>query len=404
MRRSVVANLPLATVAMAMTINFVSYLDRVCMSVAGPFIRKEFGFTATQLGWVFGIFSLSYALMQAPWGMLADRLDGRKIVAPAMLGWSAFTALTATTYSLPSLIGVRFTFGALEAGLAPAMAAIFRETVPARSRSTAFGLFLSGGRLGGAFAPALTAAIVLWQGWRAPFFIFAGVGVAATLAWSLIVRPANHYPVRKSSAATWRELVTWPVAALLLTAFGYTLMWQFYATWFPTYLVERFDYSVSQAATYASLPFLFGMAGNWAGGYLIDRISISLGAHVGRTLAGCTALFASGAVFAIGAHDSSPIRSVWELSAAAGLGDIFLSAAWTSATELGKESAAALSGHMNTASNLGGMLSPILLGWARQQPGGWRFALLLAALAPLLSAAIWPSVNRRRKLDKIRES
>jgi MFS family permease len=137
--------------------------------VAGPFIRKEFGLTVTQLGWAFGVFSFSYALMQAPSGIVADRLGGGKIVAPAMFGWSAFTALTAAAYKLPMLIGIRFTFGALEASLSPAVASIFRENVREGIRSTVFGLFLSGGRLGGAFTPALTAAIVLRLCWRRRF-------------------------------------------------------------------------------------------------------------------------------------------------------------------------------------------------------------------------------------------
>ena len=187
-----------------------------------------------------------------------------------------------------------------------------------------------------------------------------------------------------------------PVAALLLTALAYTFMWQFYATWFPTYLIERFGYSVSEAGAYASLPFLFGIAGNWVGGYSVDRISNVLGAGFGRTLTGSIALLVSAAMFAIGANDSSPIRSIWELSAAAGLGDIFLSAAWTSATELGKESTGALSGLMNTASNLGATLSPVILGWARQRSGNWQLPLMLAACAPITSAAIWPLVNWRQ--------
>lgn len=109
-------NLPITTIGMATAINFVSYLDRVCMSVAGPLITKEFGFTPTQLGWVFGIFSLSYALLQVPWGMVADKFGGRKIVAQAMCGWSLLTAMTATAYNLPSLLAIRFAFGALAGG------------------------------------------------------------------------------------------------------------------------------------------------------------------------------------------------------------------------------------------------------------------------------------------------
>jgi predicted MFS family arabinose efflux permease len=127
---------------------------------------------------------------------------------------------------------------------------------------------------------------------EAPFLIFAGVGVLATVLWSVVVRPTNRHRVAKSGPATARTRATAPVIALLLTAFAYTFMWQFYATWFPTYLVERFSYSVSEAAAYSSLPFLFGIAGNWAGGYLFDRFANSVGPGVSRTLAGSTALLA----------------------------------------------------------------------------------------------------------------
>jgi MFS family permease len=393
MRGAARNNLPTVTIGLAMAINFVSYLDRVCMSVAGPEIRKEFGFTATQFGWIFGVFSLSYALLQAPWGMLADRFGGRAIVAQAMCGWSALTAMTAAAYNLSSLIVIRFTFGALEAGLAPAVAAIIREAVPNGARSTAFGLFLSAGRLGGAFAPAVTAAIVLRAGWRAPFVIFAGIGVITVFAWLRVVRPCGHQPLTKVRLTIWRTLATLPVAALLLAAFAYTFMWQFYATWFPTYLIERFGYSLSQAGRYASLPFLFGIAGNWIGGYCVDQLSKSLGPRLGRTLLGSAALFISAVALIVGSRDSLPLRSIWELSAAAGLGDIFLSAAWTSSLELGGESAAALSGFMNTASNLGAMFSPVLLGWARERSGSWNFSLTLAACATVLASVVWPVVH-----------
>ena len=60
-------------VAIAVLVNFVSYTDRACISVVGPQLRAAFGLTPTELGAVFGSFSLSYALLQAPWGAVADR-------------------------------------------------------------------------------------------------------------------------------------------------------------------------------------------------------------------------------------------------------------------------------------------------------------------------------------------
>src|SRR5262249_52386726 len=99
-------------IALAATLNLVSYLDRVCISVAAPSLRREFGFTPLELGQVFSAFSLSYALFQAPWGMAADRFGPRGIVALGIFAWSLFTGWTAASWNLFSLLAIRFAFGA----------------------------------------------------------------------------------------------------------------------------------------------------------------------------------------------------------------------------------------------------------------------------------------------------
>jgi len=117
-------------VLLALLINMVCYTDRVCIAVAGPEMRKAFGFSQTEMGFVFSIFSLSYFLGQTPWGMLADRMGSRSIVAFAIAGWSVFTALTASAWSFVSLLAIRFVFGGLEAAFSPSVASAFSRWVP----------------------------------------------------------------------------------------------------------------------------------------------------------------------------------------------------------------------------------------------------------------------------------
>src|SRR5262245_43268210 len=157
-------------VLLALLINMVCYTDRVCIAVAGPEMRKAFDLSQTQMGLVFSIFSLSYFLGQAPWGMLADRFGSRGLVSVAIAGWSTFTALTGIAWSFLSLLVIRFVFGALEAAFSPSIAAAFGRWVPVNERSTSFGAFLGGGRLGGAITPPLAAFLLVHFDWRAPFF------------------------------------------------------------------------------------------------------------------------------------------------------------------------------------------------------------------------------------------
>src|SRR5438552_16638541 len=94
---------------------FITYLDRVCISLVGVRIKSEFNLSNEQFGWVLGAFALAYALFEIPAGVLGDRIGQRKVFIRIVLWWSLFTALTGLTMGLMSLVCVRFLFGAGEA-------------------------------------------------------------------------------------------------------------------------------------------------------------------------------------------------------------------------------------------------------------------------------------------------
>src|SRR3954466_14989212 len=73
----------------------LTYLDRLCISIAGPSIMKEFNFNAETMGYIYSAFTLSYALLEIPSGWLGDRFGTRRALARIVLWWSAFTTLTA---------------------------------------------------------------------------------------------------------------------------------------------------------------------------------------------------------------------------------------------------------------------------------------------------------------------
>ena len=58
-------------------ISFVAYMDRVNLSVATPVIMQEFGFTKIDMGFIQTCFFASYALMQVPGGILAEKFGMR---------------------------------------------------------------------------------------------------------------------------------------------------------------------------------------------------------------------------------------------------------------------------------------------------------------------------------------
>ena len=68
------------TIAFAIALAVITYIDRVCIAQAAPAIRNDLGLTAIQMGWAFSVFGWAYALFEIPGGWLGDRLGARRVL------------------------------------------------------------------------------------------------------------------------------------------------------------------------------------------------------------------------------------------------------------------------------------------------------------------------------------
>src|SRR5579872_290713 len=152
--------------------SLLTYLDRVCVSVAAPEMSRDLRLSRMQMGYVFGAFDFAYALLGIPKAWLGDRLGQRKILTGIVAVWSALTVFTGLTNAYWALLGLRFAFGAAEAGAFPTMSRALARWFPATERARANGVLWTGARLGGSLAPALAIICITYFGWRTMFVIF----------------------------------------------------------------------------------------------------------------------------------------------------------------------------------------------------------------------------------------
>lgn len=117
----------------------ITYLDRICISMAAPFISKDLNLTDIQMGYVFSAFTLAYAIFEIPTGAWGDKVGTRKVLTRIVLWWSAFTCITGAAFSYVSLLATRFLFGAGEAGAWPNVARTFSRWFPLAERGTVQG-------------------------------------------------------------------------------------------------------------------------------------------------------------------------------------------------------------------------------------------------------------------------
>jgi len=402
-----------AVLAFILSLTAISYLDRVCIAMTAPAMKLDLGLSDAQMGYVFSAFTVAYALFEIPSGWLADRFGPRLMLARVVLWWSAMTAATGLTRGFASLFTVRLLFGLGEAGTFPGTARAFSHWLPAHTRARAFGLAVMSATLCGAVTYKLVASLLQVLSWRQTFYVFGLVGVAWAVAWTWWFRddPRKHRGVNQAELdligmepppvhvpVPWRILFDRNLIALSLMYLSAVYGWYIYLTWFPTYMLRARGVDLQAAGSFSQWP-LYGLAlGVLAGGWLSDRIGRRGPLPAARRLPGLVGLPLAavallGAVFA-----PQTTLSVILFSTSAGLSALAVAPAWAVCLDIGQRRAGVVSGTMNMFGNLGGALSPVVVGLCLEHLGSWNAPLLSVGAFYLLGAVCWLMIDPSRPL------
>lgn len=132
-----------------LSLAIITFLDRIAIASAGPRIQDELHIAADRWGWIIGAFVFAYGLFEVPTGALGDRLGQRRVLTRIVLWWSAFTSLTGAATGFFPLLGIRFLFGAGEAGAYPNISGVLSRWFPAGERARTQGFIWGASRFGG---------------------------------------------------------------------------------------------------------------------------------------------------------------------------------------------------------------------------------------------------------------
>jgi nitrate/nitrite transporter NarK len=196
------------------------------------------------------------------------------------------------------------------------------------------------------------------------------------------------------ASTPWRAIVgsanLWAICAMYFT-YGYGLY--FYFTWLPTYLIRVLGFSVLSGGLLAGLPFLCAGLANLAGGWLTDSLARTHGLRTARCHLGFASFF-TGAVLTFGSTlVPQPIAKAILLALALGTVDLALSACWAVCLDIGRNHAGVVTGCMNTFSNLGGVLTPLVVAYAVDRWESWTFPFYVTAVVYALGAFAWLAID-----------
>jgi MFS family permease len=402
---------------MAVLLAAITYLDRVCISVTAPAMRRDLGLSAVEMSFVFSAFTLAYAMFEIPTGRWGDRVGTRRVLLRIVAWWSTFTIATGAAFSYTSLLVTRFLFGAGEAGAWPNVAITFSRWFPQRERGRAQGIFFSGAHLAGGLTPLLVTALLAYFHWRTLFMMFGSIGFIWAFAWYRWFRdtPAEHPAVsaeereyiergrgtivhdHSGGLALWKRLfANRTVVFLCLMYFTQVYGFYLYITWLPTYLKDQRGFSSVALGILAGLPLTLSAVADVLGGLTTDAVTARFGLRIGRAAVGAASLAAAGVFLIAGTFVSNSVLAAILISLGAASSNFLLGAAWGTCLDIGGNHAGVISAAMNSSGAVGGILSPIIVGFVVQHFGTWTAPMYFTGALYILGALCWIAIDPRK--------
>ncbi|MCG8698389.1 MAG: MFS transporter [Bacteroidales bacterium] len=396
----------------------ITFIDRLNIAVAANDIIADLNLTDKQWGWIMSSFILSYGLFQIPLGLWGDKKGQHLVLTAIVIWWSVFTGFTGVAGGFVSLMIIRFMFGIGEAGAYPNMTGSISKWFPKAEVGKAQGWIWAASRFGGALAPFTVIPLIAFVGWRMTFIIFGVIGIIWGVIWYAWYKnePSRIKGIKKEEldeitqnrsikekvSVPWKSILKNRQFWLILTMYWFYVWgsW-FFFSWFPKFLENGRGFEKSELTYAIAIPFLMGVIGNIAGGYLSDKLSKKYGLKFGRRLLGVGGLALSSVFMFLGGFIHGKLEVFIFMSLCFGIMDLMLPSAWAICIDVGKKYAGAISGAMNTAGNLGGFVCVTLFGYLLEAGGSYDLPLYIISGMLMISAFLFLGINPEKKIEDV---
>jgi len=383
-------------------------IDRTNVGFATLTMSKALGLTAQTFGTAVGIFYVGYLLCEIPSNLMFARFGARLSLARMAVVSGLITMLTALVHGPTGFYVLRFLLGVAEAGYLPGIVLFLSFWFPKAYRARINALFMLSLPLGFTVSSALAGSILslngAWgvAGWQ---WLFLLEGAPAVLCGFVCLRYLTDYPkdakwlsaeqrlwLGKTIAAEAKDVVVaragfWSVVTSRVVLTCGAVYWALnfglvtLTTWTPT-VIKSFALTDHQVGFVSMLAPLSGAACM----LLWSRASDRSGERVVNT---ALALCVGAAGWALAALATSPVLVVAGfIVAAAGVYSTYALSFSISQTYIGRAQRPVAIAAIGVIGNVGGVLTPIIVGRARDLTGSFTTGFLVTAAMMAISAAI----------------
>ncbi|AJF00924.2 MFS transporter [Pandoraea apista] len=387
----------------------VAYLDRVNIGIAKLNMLADLQFSEAAYGLGAGLFFVGYMLFEVPSNLIMHRVGARLWIARIMISWGLLSGIMAFVSAPWQFYVVRFLLGVAEAGFYPGVILFLTYWFPNRRRAKMTAIFQAGIPVAGLIGGPLS-------GWILD--TFHQVGGHAGWQWVFVLEALPTIPLAigvlliltdRVKDARWltqaqRELIAHDIAQddqgrphmpmshivrdlrigkIILMTFPAMMALYTLGFYLPTLIKDAGAVGGLQVGLLSAIPYCVAAVAMVAIGRSSDRRR-----ERRWHLAGIMLLGAAGLVASVFAGQNLTLAIISLSVAAAGIIS-FSPIMWTLPTAfLGGATAAASIGAINSLANLGGFVSPYLIGWIRDTYHSTAPAIFIIAGSLVISALI----------------
>lgn len=387
----------------------INYIDRAIISLAAPSIQADLHINAAMMGVVFSIFGWAYTFTMLFSGYFLDRFGPRKVYTVSIIGWSLFTFFVGTAKNVTSLLIYRIGLGSSESPSIPTNAWTVSEWFPKKERATAVGIYTGTQYIGLAFLTPLFTWIIVAFSWRALFYAAGVVGLIIGVIWHKYYRnPKDHQTITQKEfdyikdgggmigteekhPFTWERLGQLlkhrQIWGMFIGQFSIQTTLFFFMTWFPSYLINEKGMTMLETGLYASIPYMVAILGTLIGGRCSDwMLERGFSTAIARKLPIIAGLLLSGLILG-GNFTMSPNLVIFFMAIAffgQGMASTVTGALLADIAPKGMVGLTSAS--LYFVANIGGALSPLIVGLIISTTGSYTPALAFVSIVALIGA------------------
>jgi MFS family permease len=355
-------------------------VSSVGLPALGPALKTHYALTLGKTGVVLGAIGIGMLFTLLPWGLVADRIDERWVIATGLTGAAGVLAAASATHGYATVTGTLIGVGALGASVNAASGRAIMAWFPASELGLALGIRQTAIPIGGALGAGLLPVLASAGGIRLAFLFLAGACATGAAVAAVFIRGGSGgEPELGEVSRPLRDPRMW----LLGSGTGLYLLAQIGITGFVVlFLHEHRHLSKYAAGAVLAAIYVLAVAARIGSGRISDRLGNRLLPL--RTIGIALTLFTAG----IAAATDAPLPLLVPLFVVAGV----LSMSWNG---LAYASAAEMAGSARTGAALGfqqTLLGVVVAGAppaiAAVAEHSWRLAFVLAATGPALGVLV----------------